>query len=599
MLVFEPSTLTLIILAISLVLFVWDSVRYDLVAVGVATALAATGVLTAEQAFGGFASPAILLIAAMYVFGSAFTRWGIAEYLGAKALGAGPHSELGLVLRVLTLSALLSAFLSNAGVVALLIPVLAGVARRESLPASKLMLPLAYGSLMGGLLSVIATSKNLAVNGLMTSYGHAPLGLFEFTHFGVVMLLGALAYFVFPGRKLLPSSRVDESLTEHYRMPKFVSEVLVEPNSTLINRSVADTDFFQRYGVSLLGIVRPDSKPVLAPGPYNRIRRDDTLLLQGAPEDLLRLREDQAVRVVEKARTAEVELEADDVILLEAVVPARSRLDGRTLEEAEFRAQTGLNVLALSKHGEVQPGRISEVVLEVGDTLLIQGHQRDVDRARRMREILPLDQVEQRPIGRGGWTSVACLLAVLVIAYFQWMPLSVAAVAGALALVLTRSVPSKDLYRNMDWQALILIGGMLSLGKAFQVTRLDRDLAAQLGDLVGRSDSAYLVVGGLMLSAAILTQVTTHIAAAVIMTPVALSFSDQLGVSDRPLVMAVLTGASLAFLSPVAHQANAMVVGPGDYRYRDFLKVGTPLFLLLFVLALGLIPWMFPLEPTR
>ncbi len=597
---FEPSHIVLAILAISLVLFVTDFVRYDLVAIGVATALAATGVLSAEQAYGGFSSPAILLIASMYVFGAAFTRWGIAEYLGHRFLGGGPlgsaeRSELSLVLRVVLLSSLLSAFLSNAGVVAILIPVLSSVGRRMRIPASKLMMPLAYGSLMGGLLTVIATSKNLAVNGIMAASNHAPLELFEFSLFGLVLLGCGLLYFVFPGRYLLPSSRVDETLAEHYRMPKFVTEVLVEPTSTLINRAVGDTDFFEQHGVTVVGIVRPDSTRVLAPGPYNRIRRDDTLLLQGTPEDILKLREDQSVKLLESAKMADAELVADDVRLLEAVVPAGSQLDGRTLTEAEFRAQTGLNVLAVSKHGKVQPGRIGEVRLEVGDTLLIQGHVRDIERARRAREILPLDEVKQDPIGRGAWISAACLAFVLIVAYFQLMPLAVAAVIGALALVFTGAFPAKDVYQCMDWNALILIGGMLALGKGFQETRLDQDLARFLSDLTGSGESQYLMVAGLMLATAVMTQVTTHIAAAVIMTPVALSFADQLGISDRPLVMAVLTGASLAFMSPVAHQANAMVVGPGDYKYRDFLKVGTPLLLLLFPIATLLIPWMFPL----
>jgi di/tricarboxylate transporter len=592
---FEPSHIVLAVLLASLVLFVTDFVRFDLIAVGVATLLAATGVLTPEEAYGGFSSPAILLIASMYIFGAAFTRVGLADYLGARTLGKEDLGELWLVLRVVLLSSVLSAFLSNAGVVAILIPVLAGIARRRQIPASKLMLPLAYGSLMGGLLTVIATSKNLAINDLCATYGHEPLALFEFTAFGLVMLGVGLLYFVFPGRALLPTSRVDETLAEHYQMPKFVTEVLVEPASTLINRSVGETDFFQRYGVTVLGIVRPDSTRVLAPGPYNRMRRDDTLLLQGTPEDILRLREDQSVKLVDSAKTADTQLVADDVVLLEAVIPAGSGLHGRTLAEAEFRAQTGLNVLAISKHGEVQPGRLDEVRLEVGDTLLIQGHQRDVDRARRTREILPLDQVQRAPLGRDAWISVAALLFVLTVAYFQWMPLSVAAVIGALVLVFTGSVPGKDLYQQLDWSALILIGGMLSLGRAFQKTHLDRELAELLGQLAGEANSHYAMIGGLMFCAAALTQVTTHIAAAVIMCPVALSFADQAGLNDRAFIMAVLTGASLAFMSPVAHQANAMVVGPGDYKYRDFVKVGTPLAVLMFAVAVWLIPVMFPM----
>lgn len=593
---FEPSTIVLVTIGVSLLLFMTERVRYDLIAVGVATALAATGVLEAREAFGGFSSPAVMLVASMYVFGAAFTRWGVAEAIGSRVLGGGQRSELDLVLRVVIVSALLSGVLSNAGVVAILIPVLSNVARRQGLPVSKLLLPLAYGSLLGGLLSVIATSKNLAVNGIVADYNHVPLGLFEFSHYGLCLLAVGALYFVYPGRKLLPAGRVETSLTEHYKVRRFVTEVLIEPSSTLINRSVADAGIFNRYGVTVIGIVRPDSTKVLAPGPYNRIQRDDTLILQGEPDDIMRLRRDETLSLKKSAKIDDTQIYSGDVQLVEAVVPASSSLHGRTLKETDFGARTGLNVLAISKHGAVQPGRISEEHIEVGDTLLIQGHDRDIERMRRSRELLILGELETPPIGRGALISILTLVAVLVVAFFGWMPLSVAAVSGALVLLLTKCLPDKDAYQHFDWQALILIGGMLALGQAFRVSRLDQDLADRLRDLGGVFSSPKVMIAALLVATAVLTQVTTHIAAATIMTPVALSFSEQLGIDDRAFLMAVLTGASLAFMSPVAHQANAMVVGPGDYRYRDFLKVGTPLTLLLFAVAVVLIPILFPVS---
>jgi di/tricarboxylate transporter len=593
---FEPATIVLITIAVSLLLFVTESVRYDLIAVGVAVALAATGVLSPKEAFAGFSSPAVMLIASMYVFGAALTRWGVAEALGARILVGGPNmTELSLIIRVIVLSALLSGLLSNAGVVAILIPVLSGVGRRKGIPASKLLMPLAFGSLMGGLLSVIATSKNLAINGLIVDSGHTPLGLFEFTPYGLVMLAVGVLYFVFPGRQLLPSKRIDSSLTDHYQVRRFVTEVLIEPNSTLINRSVADSEFFRKYSVTVIGIVRPDSTSVLAPGPYNRIRGDDTLILQGEPDDIMRLRRDQALRVVDSAALEDTQIFSDDVQLLEAVVPANSDLCGRTIKGAEFQARTGLNVLAISKHGAVNPGRINEAVLEVGDTLLIQGHTRDIDRVRISRELLTLGELEPERIGRGAMLSIATLFVVLVIAFFGWMPLSVVAVSGALFLLITNCVPGKDIYNHIDWQALILIGGMLSLGHAFQVSRLDSDITDKLQELHGFFGSPRMMIALLMLVTIVLTQVTTHIAAAAIMTPVALAFAERMGVHDRAFIMAVLTGSSLAYMSPVAHQANAMVVGPGDYKYRHFLRVGTPLVILQFAVAIYLIPLMFPL----
>lgn len=594
----DPATIVLATIAVSLLLFVTESVRYDLIAIGVATVLAATGVLTPTEAFGGFSSPAVVLIAAMYVFGAAFTRWGIAEALGARVLGrAADMSETSLIVRIVLLAAVLSGVLSNAGVVAILIPVLSGVARRAQIPVSKLLMPLAFGSLLGGLLSVIATSKNLAVNGIMAELGHEPLALFEFTPFGLCLLAVGTLYFVFPGRQLLPSKRVDETLSEHYQVRRFVTEVLIEPSSNLINRSVADAAIFKEYGVAVLGIVRPDSTTVLAPGAYNRIRRDDVLILQGEPDDILRLQNDETLSLVSSAKMKDTQIVAGDVQLVEAVVPAGSDLQGRTLAGVDFPERTGTNVLALSKHGEVHPGRISETPLEVGDTLLIQGHDRDIDRIRRSRELLILGELESQPIGRGGLISLLTLAGVLIVAFLGWMPLSVTALTGALVLFITRSVPGKDIYQHVDAQALILIGGMLALGQAFRVSGLDHDLTEELRSVGGLFASPRLLIVALMLATAVLTQVTTHIAAATIMTPIALSFAEELAIDDRAFVMAVITGASLAFMSPVAHQANAMVVGPGDYRYRDFLRVGTPLTVLLFICASFLIPLMFGVRP--
>lgn len=591
----EPATIVLITIGVSLLLFVTESVRYDLIAIGVAVVLAATGVLEPKEAFGGFSDPAVMLIASMYVFGAAFTRWGIAESLGARFLGSTEKvGETTLVIKVVVLSALLSGILSNAGVVAILIPVLSGVARRQGLPVSKLLMPLAYGSLLGGLLSVIATSKNLAVNGIIEAAGHEPLELFEFTHFGLLLLGVGVLYFVFPGRQLLPAKRVDESLTEHYQVRRFVTEVLIEPSSTLINRSVADSEFFQEYNVTVIGIVRPDSSQVLAPGPYNRLRRDDTLILQGEPDDLLRLQRELSLHVVPSARVEDAQIFSGDVQLVEAVVPANSELEGSSLKDSDFTERTGLNVLAISQHGDVMPARIGDTLFNIGDTLLIQGHTRDIERVRRSRELLTLGELEGERLGRGALVSILTLVAVLVVAFFGWMPLSVVAVSGALVLLLTRCVPSKDVYNQMDWQALVLIGGMLSLGHAFRVSRLDQHLTDQLLELEGIAGSPTLMVGLLILASVVLTQLTTHIAAASIMAPIALSFAERMQVDDRPFIMAVLAGCSLAFMSPVAHQANAMVVGPGDYKYRDFLRVGTPLTALLIVVSTLLLPVLFP-----
>ncbi len=591
----DPQYLVLATLGLALALFVTDSLRYDLVAVLVVLVLAATGVLDTKEAFRGFADPAVVLVAAMYVFAAAVSRTGVTEVIGSRLLAGSANSEARLAFRVTLVAGALSSVLSNAAVVATLIPVLGAVSRRSRIPISRLLIPLAFGSLLGGLCSVIGTSKNIAVNGLIEEAGAVPFGVFEFSLYGFCLLFFGSFYFYGPGRSLLPRSREETTLSEHYQVPKFVTEVLVEPSSALINRAVGDHDLFERHGVTLLGLVRSQGEAtVLAPGPYNRVRPDDVLILQGEPESIVKLRRELKLPERVDVKVGDTLLASTDVRLVEAVVPAGSPLAGGTLGAADFRASTGLNVLAISKHGAVQPTKISEQRLEVGDALLIQGHAPDVERVRDSRRLIVLGEVGGGSIGKATWLTIGLLAAVLIVAALKWLPLAIAALAGAFLLVLLKLVRPEDVRRSVDWSVLILIGGMLALGKAFDKVELDATVAGWLGGLGDEGLAPALAVAVLLLSTNALTQLISHVAAAVIMTPVALSLAVQMGVSDRPFLMAVLSGASMSFMSPIAHQANAMVMGPGDYKYRDFLRVGTPLTIVMMVIAAFLIPVLFP-----
>lgn len=591
----EPQLIVLATLLASLVLFVTDALRYELIAVLVVLALSITSVLEPEDAFGGFASPAVILIGSMYVFGHAVTRWGLAEVVGQKLLVSRSASEGQLAFRVCLVSGIFSSLLSNTGVVAALIPVLSSVSRQTRIPVSRLMMPLAFGSLLGGTVTLLGTSHNIAVNQALAEHGAVTLGLFDFSHLGLILTAVGSLFFLWPGHFLLPRSRVDESLSEHYQVRKFVTEVLVEPSSTLINRSVAEIDIFARHGIGVLGIVRPEASDMtLAPGPYNRIRSDDTLILQGEPDAIVRLRNELGLRQVESVETQGMRLSSADVHLVEAVVPAGSGFAGRTLRDADFRARTGLNVLAISKHGAVQLESLGRTQLEMGDTLLIQGHLRDIERARRERELLVLDEFPLVPIGPGAFVTLGMLVLVLLLTAVGALDLSVAALLGATGLVLFGAVRPEEATRAVNWPVLILVGGMLALGKAFEDSGLADILAQWISGFSSVGQAPHLILGLLMLTTVFLTQIINNVSTAVIMTPVALALSEQLGCSDRPFVMAVLIGASLAFMSPVAHQANAMVMGPGDYRYRDFLRVGTPLTLLLSAVCVFLIPLLWP-----
>lgn len=584
----------LVVLATSLVLFITDRLRYDVVAVMVVVSLAMSGVLSPKQAYEGFASPAVVLVACMYVFGFCVSKWGLAEQLSQRLLLRGDPAKIterGLLVRITFVGGLLSAVLSNAGVVAALIPVISSVSRRTKIAVSKLLIPLSYAGLIGGMMTVIGTSKNIAVNDLyrsMTATNGTPgreFGLFEFSAFGFILVCVVALYFVGPGRHLLPTGRVDEDLAEHFEATRYVSELRVPEGSPLVGKPLIDSGLNEDDGLRVLGIVRPNAASLLAPGRYNEIRPGDALLLQGDPQTILRVSKD--LDLVSKHLPASV-LAGGDVTLVEAVVPAGSALAGSTLKQVDFAASTGLNVLGMYKHGEIHRTKLGRVRLEVGDSLLLQGHPPDIDRMRRSRALLILDEVRTPLEGRGATVTLCMLLAVVLASAVTSLHISTAGLLGVIGLLATRVVSTSEIRAAINFPVLILIGGMMALGTAFQDTGIAELIAS---GITNANLGPYPVLFLLLIVTTGLTQVMNYVAAALIMTPVALDLAQSMSsVSEKALLMAVITGASLAFMTPVAHQCNAMVVGPGDYKYRDFLKVGTPLTLILAVLSVFLIP---------
>jgi di/tricarboxylate transporter len=594
----EPAFLVLTILAGSLALFLTDRLRYDLVALLVVLALVLTRTLSPEEAFAGFASEPVIVVACLCLFGHALSRWGVGESLSQRLFARTDLGEGALVARIVVLSGLLAAFMSDVAVVGVMIPMVGSLSRARGIPMARLLMPVSFGAFLGDLLLVIGSAKNLAVNGVLLQQDARPFGMFDFTHYGLgVMVLGTL-FLAGPGRRLLPARKSQGSLTERYHVPRFVTELLVEPSSTLINRSVADLEILQQYGVTVLGIVRESGEAtVLAPGPYNRIRGGDTLMLQGEPDALLRLRMELGLRARASVGSGGQRLDSPDVQLVEAIVPAGSPLVGKTLAESWFRERSGLKTVALAKHGEVVVTRVRGTPLAVGDTLLVQGHVRDIERARGERELLILSEVKPPLFGRGARISVALLAATLGAAVLGLVPLHVAALSGALGLVLSGCVAVRDVYREIDWMVMVLIGGMLALGRAFDKHHLAEHAADLLLGLGGPASDPRVCLALLLLLTLALAQTTTAIASAVILTPVALSLAAALGVDDRAFVMAVLTGSNCAFMSPVSHPANAMVVGPGGYRFRDFLRLGAPLSAVIFLFALFVLPILWPFRP--
>jgi di/tricarboxylate transporter len=509
-------------------------------------------------------------------------------------LGDGRATERWLVVRVVLLSAVLSSVLSTAAIVATMIPVLGTLARRSNVPLSRMLMPMSLGALLGDLLTLISTSKNVAVNGIIEQLGGRPFTMFEFTLFGVVILAVGTLYFMGPGQKLLPRVK-EETLAEQYGVPEFLTEIMVDTPSALVGRTVAESGAAEKYGVTILNIARGEqTTSMLAPSPHERIRKGDVLLVQGTSDAILRMRKDLGLHVRDTLTVGGSELAAFDVQLVEAVIPTGSVLVGRSLADADFRALYNLNVLAIAKHGNVQALQAASKRLDVGDTLLIQGHTKDIERAHQHKKIIAMFEHSSSVFGRGGVLTLVLLAIVLLLPTLLPVHPSVAALIGVVGLLGLRCLRPVDVLRAQDFPVLLLLGGMLALGAAFEKHGLGEDVAAWLigGGRAFGNPLALIVM--LLVVTTLLTQLINSLAAAAIMTPVALSLAAELGSDDRALLMAVVAGASFAYMSPVAHQGNTMVMGPGHYRYRDFLRVGTPLTLIVIAVAAALIPLFWP-----
>src|SRR5262245_36513564 len=415
----DPTWVVVLTLLASFGLMFSDWLRYDLVALLVVLALVLFGALEPTEAFAGFSSEAPVVVCCMRIFGHAMSRWGVAEALCSRLFRSADTGEAGMVLRLSLVAAIFAAFMTDSAVVGVLIPIAHALSRQRKVPISRLLLPISFGCFFGDLLLVIGSAKNIALNGALKELGARPFGMFEFTHFGAMVLVLGVAYMAGPGRKFLPRSPVGESLSEQYDIPKFVTEVVVEANSDLIGRTTSELRWARDYNVPLLGVVRGEGvETQLVPSPYTRIHKGDLLIVQGEPEHVLRLQRELGLQLGQRAKIGDKMLASDDVQLVEAVVPAGSSLVGRTLAESEFRARSGLHVLAISKHVEVVVQKIGRTTLNVGDTLLIQGHRPDVERARRAREVLVLGEHEQPRIGSKAWVTVALLVLVMVLAGF-------------------------------------------------------------------------------------------------------------------------------------------------------------------------------------
>ncbi len=614
--------IVLVILGVALVLFVSDRVRLDVVALMVVAALALSGVLTPQQALAGFADPLVVMIAALFVVSGAMVDTGLAASVGnwiARVAGTG---EVRLVAMLMVATALLSAFMSSTGTVAIMLPIAVRLAWRNRISPSRLLLPVAFAALMGGTLTIIATPPNLVATQTLEGAGYAPLGFFALAPVGLAMLAVTVLYMLTVGRWLLPSrapATPDQGeaptgdlkeYAQRYGVAGGLRRFVVPAGSNLVGRNLADLRWPDRFGVRVVAIdadpeaarrglrSRRDvgvSKRIL---PITELGAGDRVLVQGAADGLTRMMEEYglAFEVVTAGADAVV---PSNLVFAELLLTPRSAWQDRTLAELRFRDKYRVVVLAIQRGSERLQGDLANERLRFGDVLLVRGFPKAMDLLRRERaDAVLLSEASEgeppAPNAQRAPVAAAIVLGMLADMSITTLPLVMVVLVAVLALVATRSISPDSAYKSVQWSTVLLIAGMLPLATALTETGGVELAVGAITSLLGDAGPTALLAGVFLLTV-LVTQFLTNTTSAVLMAPVALQAAVALGVSPAPLLVVVALGASCTFINPVSSPVTTLVLGPGRYRFSDVPRVGALLMALLTVVVLVLVPVFFPL----
>jgi di/tricarboxylate transporter len=588
--------LTLTIIAIAIILFATEKLRVDVIAMLVLITVGLTGLVSRDEMFDGFSNPAVITVWAVYIVSGALFRTGVADFLGEQIIKVAGNSEPRLVAVIMLTCGTMSAFMNNIGAAAVLLPAVAGISRQAKIPLSRLLIPLSFSSLMGGNMTLIGTPPNVLATSMLAERGFETFSFFDFAPMGILVFLTGILYMTFFGRHLLPQRKTVNEGTDTYRYRDYVSEITVHEESKIRGRTLNQIRLGADYDLTVLFVIK-DGDMQATPHRNTRIDVGDLLIVEGQLDNLLEAREKLKVDVEEEKGLALETFEDSDTdfAIVEATVAPRSPIAGRTLHDMQFRDRYGFTVVALRRHGEVITQRLRDVRIEFGDTLLLKGPAHRLVNLRQGNEFLLLEPVDRETRRQHkAWLSVGIMGLVLVLTTVVGLHISVSMVIGAVLVVLTRCLTMDEAYQSIEWRSIFLIAGMLPLGVAMENTGTARFLAEGLVNNLGVL-GPLAVLAGIYIMASLITEPMSNAAATVLIVPIAIDIALGLGADPRPFVLATVIACSTSFLTPVGHQANVLVFGPGNYRFFDFTKVGMPLNVCIFVVTMIFLPILWPL----
>lgn len=584
--------LVLSILSLAILFFATGWIRMDLVSILILLILPLFDIIPAEEAFIAFSNPAVITVAAMFVMSAAIANTGVTAHLGRWLFSLAEKSEAKLVLAIMTLTAVASAFINNIGAAAVLLPMVTGVAKKAEIAASRLLMPLAFGSLVGGVCTLIGTPPNILINELMLEYTGQQFKMFDFTPLGLMVVIISITYMMLLGRHLLPDNP-PATLQQLNQIKAYVSEILLTEDSSYVGKTLYETGLDSDFQLKIRSLLREQLK-ITSPRRSIILRPGDILFVEGKPEQLLKLKKVKGITVVPGVEQGTDSQEKEPQRVAEVALTPNNELVGKTLREVHFRDTHGLNVLAIWRHGEPVVKRVDHVILKFGDMLLIEGPESKILHLSDKHDFLLLGGIMPEPyLPSKAPLALLIMLAVILSVTADFLPIMHAAALGAAAMILTQCIKLTDAYDSINWPVIMLIAGTLPLGTAMESSGASSYLTNQLTILAGPY-GPWLTLAVLFLCTMLLTCIMSNAATAVLLAPIAFDLSIHFNVNPQPFFMAVALAASTCFMTPVSHQSNALVIGPGGYVFADYLKVGTPLNILIWLAASMTIPLIFP-----
>ena len=585
----------LILIVVALVLFATEVFSIDVVGLILLLALTIPGILSPQQALAGFGSETIFVLIGLFVMTAGIRETGVIERLGLRLAAFGSDRPRALTRSLIISATAMSAFISNTITTAVLLPITVGSAKRAGISIAKVLMPLAFASILAGSITVIATSTNLVISGELPSYGLEKIGFFELAPVGIGLTVAGLVYLLFVAPRFIPD-RFKGDRVATYGLRKYISELVIPIDSKLEGQTLAETKLGETLNLTVLSI-RRDGQRKLQPRSNSKLREGDVLLIEGSAEDILSIKDVMGVDIDEGYKASDADLESEEVRMVEAMVMPESRWLRKSARTSGFRQATGLSVLAIHAPGSDRDYRrqLSRQRLGAGDVVLLQGSLEDIERLDPA-DLLNLEDVSaHHPRSTKGPIAAVIFVAALIVAATGILPMSIAFLTGIVALILTKALRPREGYRSIDWRLLVLIGCMMAFGVAMKETGTSTFLADLVVEYVSPLGSLAVLAAFFVLTS-FLTQPMSNQAAALIVLPVAIESARALGLDPRSLVMSVTFAASCSFLTPL-EPACILVYGPGRYRFFDFFKVGLPLTVIVFFFSMVLIPVFWPFHP--